>query len=92
MPHAAHRPGQTRAIPDARTAALARRPNRRIARLRAVRRNQFVGWLFVLPALSFYAVFVLQPLVLTVQYSLYRWDGVDGKYEKYFSEAPGEGD
>ena len=23
-----------------------------------------------------YAVFVLQPLALTVQYSLYRWDGV----------------
>jgi raffinose/stachyose/melibiose transport system permease protein len=35
-----------------------------------------VGWFFVAPALLFYAVFVLQPLVLTVQYSLYRWDGV----------------
>jgi raffinose/stachyose/melibiose transport system permease protein len=35
-----------------------------------------VGWFFVVPALLFYAVFVLQPLVLTVQYSLYRWDGV----------------
>jgi raffinose/stachyose/melibiose transport system permease protein len=35
-----------------------------------------VGWLFVVPALLFYAAFVLQPLVLTVQYSLYRWDGV----------------
>jgi raffinose/stachyose/melibiose transport system permease protein len=34
-----------------------------------------VGWLFVVPALLFYAAFVLQPLVLTVQYSLYRWDG-----------------
>jgi raffinose/stachyose/melibiose transport system permease protein len=73
---AAARTGQTRAIPDACAVALARRPNRRIARLRAVRRNELVGWLFVLPALSFYAVFVLQPLVLTVQYSLYRWDGV----------------
>ena len=30
----------------------------------------------MLPALSMYAVFVLQPLALTVQYSLYRWDGV----------------
>jgi len=28
------------------------------------------------PALLMYAVFVLQPLVLTVQYSLYRWNGV----------------
>jgi raffinose/stachyose/melibiose transport system permease protein len=35
-----------------------------------------VGWLFVLPALVMYAVFVLQPLLLTVQYSFYRWDGV----------------
>jgi raffinose/stachyose/melibiose transport system permease protein len=35
-----------------------------------------VGWLFVLPALTMYALFVLQPLVLTFQYSLYRWDGV----------------
>ena len=35
-----------------------------------------MGWLFVVPALLFYAAFVLQPLVLTVQYSLYRWDGV----------------
>ena len=35
-----------------------------------------VGWLFVLPALLMYAVFVLQPLVLTIQYSLYRWNGV----------------
>jgi len=35
-----------------------------------------VGWLFVLPALLMYAVFVLQPLALTIQYSLYRWNGV----------------
>jgi len=35
-----------------------------------------VGWLFVVPALVMYGLFVLQPLVLTVQYSLYRWDGV----------------
>jgi raffinose/stachyose/melibiose transport system permease protein len=34
------------------------------------------GWLFVLPALVMYGLFVLQPLALTVQYSLYRWDGV----------------
>jgi raffinose/stachyose/melibiose transport system permease protein len=35
-----------------------------------------VGWLFVLPALVMYGIFVLQPLFLTVQYSFYRWDGV----------------
>jgi len=32
--------------------------------------------LFVLPALAIYAVFVLQPLGLTIQYSLYHWNGV----------------
>ena len=41
-----------------------------------VRRQTVVGWLFVAPALAFYAVFVLQPMLLTLQYSLYRWDGV----------------
>jgi raffinose/stachyose/melibiose transport system permease protein len=30
----------------------------------------------VVPALVMYGLFVLQPLALTVQYSLYRWDGV----------------
>lgn len=34
-----------------------------------------MGWLFVLPALVMYAIFVLQPLGLTVWYSLYHWDG-----------------
>ncbi len=43
---------------------------------RAVVRRVVVGWLFALPALAIYAVFVLQPLALTVQYSLFRWDGV----------------
>jgi raffinose/stachyose/melibiose transport system permease protein len=41
-----------------------------------VRREAIVGWLFVLPALLMYAVFVLLPLVLTIVYSLYRWNGV----------------
>ena len=41
-----------------------------------IRRQTLVGWLFVLPALVMYGLFVLQPLALTVQYSLYRWDGV----------------
>jgi raffinose/stachyose/melibiose transport system permease protein len=43
--------------------------------LQGIRRQTLVGWLFVVPALLFYAIFVLQPLALTVQYSLYRWDG-----------------
>ena len=41
-----------------------------------VRRESIVGWLFVLPALVMYAVFVLQPIVLTVRYSFYKWNGV----------------
>ncbi len=34
-----------------------------------------MGWLFVLPALLMYVFFVLLPLVLTIQYSFYRWSG-----------------
>lgn len=46
-------------------------------RRRARRRTRhWVGWLFVAPALIAYAVFVLWPLFLTVEYSLYRWDGI----------------
>lgn len=40
------------------------------------RRARWVGWLFVAPALGMYAVFVLRPLALTVQYSFYNWDGI----------------
>ena len=54
----------------------ATRTSRRTPLRRGVRRRALVGWLFVLPALLMYAVFVLQPLVLTIQYSLYRWNGV----------------
>jgi raffinose/stachyose/melibiose transport system permease protein len=51
------------------------RQSRRTSPGRKVRRETLLGWLFVLPALGMYAVFVLLPLALTVQYSLYRWDG-----------------
>jgi len=61
---------------DARLARLGRREGRRTAWFQAVRRRHVVGWLFVLPALLFYGVFVLQPLALTIEYSFYRWDGV----------------
>src|SRR5512141_2545150 len=40
-----------------------------------VRRETFVGWLFVLPALLMYAVFVLLPFLLTILYSFYKWNG-----------------
>ena len=38
--------------------------------------GDLIGWLFVLPALIMYAVFVLLPLLLTVLYSFYRWNGI----------------
>ena len=53
-----------------------RRQTRRVPWTRGIRRSALVGWLFVTPALAMYGLFVLQPLFLTVQYSLYRWDGV----------------
>src|SRR5512133_85953 len=43
---------------------------------KTVRREIIIGWLFVLPALLMYAVFVLVPLLLTIVYSFYRWNGV----------------
>jgi raffinose/stachyose/melibiose transport system permease protein len=50
--------------------------SRRTSLGKRVRRETIVGWLFVLPALAMYAVFVLLPLLLTIAYSLYHWDGV----------------
>jgi len=50
--------------------------SRRTVPHRKVRRETIIGWVFVLPALSMYAVFVLLPLILTIMYSLYHWDGV----------------
>ncbi len=43
---------------------------------KVVRRETITGWLFVAPALLMYAFFVLLPLVLTIVYSFYRWNGV----------------
>ena len=62
-------------MPPASASEARRRQSRRIP-WTGIRRQTIVGWLFVLPALTMYGLFVLQPLALTVQYSLYRWDGV----------------
>ena len=64
------------AIARSQASAAGRRHARRIPLIGGIRRQTFVGWLFVLPALVMYGLFVLQPLALTLQYSLYRWDGV----------------
>jgi raffinose/stachyose/melibiose transport system permease protein len=57
-----HRPGTALAL--------------RTWRSRRVRRAHLIGWVFVAPAVAMYAIFVLLPLLLTFQYSLYRWDGI----------------
>jgi raffinose/stachyose/melibiose transport system permease protein len=64
-------------LPESRpgpvTAAKARgRPADRAG----LRTSRWTGWLFVLPAFAIYAVVVLRSVVLTFQYSLYRWDGI----------------
>jgi raffinose/stachyose/melibiose transport system permease protein len=41
-----------------------------------IRRENIIGWIFVIPALLMYALFVLVPLVLSIAYSLFRWDGI----------------
>ncbi|GAA4737749.1 sugar ABC transporter permease [Phytohabitans rumicis] len=45
-------------------------------RRRWLRLARWSGWLWVLPALLMYAIFVLRPLALTFQYSLYHWNGI----------------
>ena len=50
--------------------------SRRTSPSKKVRRENFVGWLFTLPALLIYAFFVLVPFVLTILYSFFRWNGV----------------
>ena len=37
---------------------------------------RFRGWLFVLPALAMYTAFVLWPLLVSVNYSLFDWNGI----------------
>ena len=36
----------------------------------------WTGWLYVLPALVMYAAFVLWPLITSVRYSFYDWNGI----------------
>ncbi len=43
---------------------------------KVARREAIIGWLFVLPALVMYAVFVLLPLLMSIQYSFFRWNGI----------------
>lgn len=56
---------------------LRRRQAWRAPRVRGARQQELlIGFLFILPALLMYGLFVLQPLFLTVQYSFYNWNGI----------------
>src|SRR5512141_2901854 len=50
--------------------------SRRTAPKKRVRRETLVGAIFALPALLMYTFFVLVPLVLTIVYSFYHWNGI----------------
>ena len=77
MTQAADEAGPRQVISPASARSERRRVARRVPWTQGTRRRQaLIGWLFVAPALIMYGFFVLQPLALTLQYSLYRWDGV----------------
>lgn len=59
---------------DNQTATLS--ASRKPRASKRVLREAFVGWLYVLPALFMYAVFVLVPFLLTIVYSFHKWNGV----------------
>jgi len=66
---------------------------RRLLPIHGARRGRWLGWLYVLPALLVYAVFVLLPMARTVQYSFYDWNGVGpatavgfDNYERVFTD------
>jgi raffinose/stachyose/melibiose transport system permease protein len=56
---------------------------RRLRRRRVARAGpgdpRNIGWLYVLPGLAFYGLFTLAPLVHTVYYSFFSWDGLTAK-------------
>jgi raffinose/stachyose/melibiose transport system permease protein len=60
------------AAPSTSPAAAKGRRTRRVRRPGAA----VSAWLFVAPAILFYSVFVLRPMLVTVQYSFYDWDGI----------------
>jgi raffinose/stachyose/melibiose transport system permease protein len=57
-----------------RSRSASRKPTATGRRVR--RPGAWLGWLFAAPAAVMYGVFVLRPLVVTVQYSFYDWNGI----------------
>jgi raffinose/stachyose/melibiose transport system permease protein len=41
-----------------------------------IRREAIIGWLFVIPALAFYLFFVILPLLMSIHYSFFNWNGI----------------
>jgi raffinose/stachyose/melibiose transport system permease protein len=56
-----------------------RRRVRKRARQPAPGDPRNIGWLYILPGLAFYVLFTLAPLLHTVYYSLFSWDGLTAK-------------
>lgn len=46
-----------------------------VRRAPGVRGRSVKSWLFLLPALALYSVFIVYPLVSALQYSFYKWNG-----------------
>lgn len=65
------------ARPDEIAPDVPRRQRRRRGRAPGDPGN--IGWLYVLPGLFFYGLFTLAPLLHTVYYSLFSWDGLTPK-------------
>lgn len=57
------------------TSAAPRQERRRSTR-RRFGREALIGWLFLLPATVFYLAFVLWPIISTINYSFYDWNGI----------------
>lgn len=64
------------AAPYPRGSRATSQPGARWASFARAHRAWLGGWLFVLPALASYAAFVLWPVVQTVRYSFFNWDGI----------------
>lgn len=67
---------KTNDAPTSVRAPSVRTPGRPSARVRALRRWDFWGYLFVAPAFLIYFFFALKPIGETVWYSLFSWDGI----------------
>jgi len=69
-------------------------PAPRALPIRGARGAALRGWMFIAPALLAYAAFVLWPIVQTIRYSFYNWDGVApaqwagfGNYKTVFTNS-----